>query len=256
MEGLRPTPSAAQAARPIRGTPLAAFHRQVARPIAALFMALGVPPSLQSLGLTFLGVAALAGDRWVLRAEGAGLVYLGFLLDRAEAVIWERKGRPPPWNLYLAAAIDHLQDAALYVGLAVASLRPMVDARWVWQPFAPATFLALCAAAVALFLLVRLLETLGSAMLLRQHLLATRRLPGPSALPRHGPVHPVVGRVLGRDEMVLGWCVGVALAQVQLTLVALVSAQVLLFVEAIALFRLRLRDPEVEASRVLGPEYP
>jgi hypothetical protein len=256
VEGIRPTPSAAEAARPPRRTPLYAFHRALARPVASLFMALGVPPSIQSLTLTILGVVFIASDRWVHIAQGAGLVYLGFILDRTEGIIWDKKGRPDAWGLYLAHTIDLVQDAALFVGIAIAASTPVIDAPFpAWEPLARPLFVSLSAAAVALFLLARTVATTGSTLLLRQHLLATRRLPGPMALASREP-RPFLRRHFGRDELVVVWCLGVLLGQPQATLLLLASLEALLIVESLVLFRRRMKAPEGEAGRVLGPDFP
>jgi hypothetical protein len=76
------------------------------------------------------------------------------------------------------------------------------------------------------------------------------------ALPRHAPGQPVVGAWIGRDELVLAWCVGVAIGQLEVTAMAIAAALLALVLEDTVLFRMHLRDPEVVASRVLGPDYP
>lgn len=257
VEGIRPTLSAAQA------TPASAMgfgealHRQLARPLAAFYGALGLPPTLQSLVMTLTGMASLAGGHWILWIQGVGFVYLGFLLHRADRLLWERKGRPPTWNVYLASTMHRMMDGALYVGLALTALLPLRGLPWPsWQPLPPAVFLVLCAGALALLMVTRAAEGLGTTMILRAHLLATRRVPGPMALPRFAPARPFMGRFLGRDETILFWCTGLLLGQAQLVAMILLAANVLHFVETLTLFRLRLRDPEVEASRILGPDYP
>lgn len=243
-----------------RPSPLDQVNRALARPVAALFGALGFAPgqlSIQSFTLTAAALAAMADGQWRHLLTGAGIVYLGVLLDRADLLIAERKGRPAPWTQFLGVAVDRLIEVALVVALGVLTVSGVHGGPIPrLAPLSDGWILVVCAATAGLWMARRALETHAETMLLRTHLLQMRRLPGPSAIPRHRVAQPVIARLAGRDESILLWCVGVALAQLDLTLLLLFALQVLCIVEALVLFNLRLRDPEVEASRILGPNYP
>lgn len=240
-------------------TPLTLLNRGLAQPIAFLFGILGFAPgqlSIQSFTLTAAALATMADGTWPHLLAGASLVYLGLLFDRADLLIAEKKGRPAPWTQFLGVAVDRLIEVALVVALGVLTVRGVKG-----SPIPPLAILSdgwtlvVCAATAGLWMARKALETHAETLLLRTHLLATRRLPGPSAIPRHPVAQPVLGRLAGRDESVLLWCLGVALSQLDVTLLVLASIQLVALVEGLVLFNLRLRDPEVEASRILGPDY-
>ncbi|MCA1810717.1 MAG: hypothetical protein LC623_01745 [Halobacteriales archaeon] len=241
-------------------SPLAHLNRALARPIAFLFGTLGFAPgqlSIQSFTLTVAALATMADGQWPHLLAGAGLVYLGLLFDRADLLLAERKGRPSPWTQFLGIAVDRLIEVAIVVALGVLTVRGVRGSPIPHlTPLSDGWTLVLCAAAAGLWMARRALEHHAETMLLRTHLLTMRRLPGPSAIPRHRVAQPIIARLAGRDESILLWCIGVAFAQLDLTLIVLCVLQLLCVVEAIVLFNLRLRDPEVEASRILGPDYP
>lgn len=241
-------------------SPLAQVNRALARPVALLFGALGFAPgqlSIQSFTLTAAGLATVAGGQGLHLLGGAAIVYLGLLFDRADLLLAERRGRPSAWTQFLGVAVDRIIEVALVVCLGVLTVRGVAG-----SPVPPLSLLSdgwtlvVCAATTGLWMARRALETHAETLLLRTHLLRMRRLPGPSAIPRHRVAQPLFSRLAGRDECILVWCVGVALAQLDLTLLVLGLVQAACLVEALVLFNLRLRDPEVEASRILGPDYP
>ncbi|MEA3144282.1 MAG: hypothetical protein QOG31_1606 [Thermoplasmata archaeon] len=241
-------------------SPLAAINRALARPIAFLFGVLGFAPgqlSIQSFTLTVAALATMADGQWPHLLTGAGIVYLGLLFDRADLLIAEKKGRPAPWTQFLGLAVDRLIEVAIVVALGVLTVRGVKGSPIPHlAPLSDGWILVVCAATAGLWMARRALENHAETLLLRTHLLTMRRLPGPSAIPRHRVAQPVIARLAGRDESILLWCIGVAFAQLDLTLLVLCVLQILCVLEALVLFNLRLRDPEVEASRILGPEYP
>jgi hypothetical protein len=240
-------------------SPLTRVNRALARPIAFLFTLLGFAPgqlSIQSFTLTVAALATMADGQWPHLLTGALLVYVGLLFDRADLLIAERKGRPSPWTQFLGVAVDRLIEVAIVVALGVLTVRGVKGSPVPHlTPLTDGWILVVCAATAGLWMARRALESHAETMLLRTHLLTMRRLPGPSAMPRHRVAQPVIARLAGRDESILLWCVGVAFGQLDLTLILLCVAQLVCVVEALVLFNLRLRDPEVEASRILGPEY-
>ncbi|MEA3189896.1 MAG: hypothetical protein QOD77_478 [Thermoplasmata archaeon] len=257
MEGMRPSASAAEAQPPPPHTPVERLNRILARPVAAVFMVLGFPPSVQSLWITILGVLYFADAVWSHLLQGAALVYLGLVFDRAENLITERKGRPQVWSQFFGLAIDRLVEAALLVGLAVVAARGVTDSPIpVWAPLGLPVAMAVVCGAAGLLMVLRALQLHSEILLLRLHLIQTRRLPGPALVARGKQARARWGAVFGRDEMVLLVCVGLALGQPQATAVALLAALLVATAEAMVLFRMRLREPEPEASRLLGPDYP
>jgi hypothetical protein len=249
-------PSAAQGPHP---SPLAQLNRAAATPIASLFGILGFAPgqlSIQSFTLTAAALAAMSDGQWPHLVTGAALVYLGLLFDRADLLLAERKGRPAPWTQFLGVAVDRLIEVALVVALGVLTVRGVRGSPFPrLAPLSDGWTLVVCAATAGLWMARRALESHAETLLLRTHLLTMRRLPGPSAIPRHRVPRPAIGRIAGRDESILVWCIGLASSQLDLTLLVLGSVQLAALVESLVLFNLRLRDPEVEASRILGPDY-
>jgi hypothetical protein len=241
-------------------SPLTLLNRLLARPIAFVFLLLGFAPgqlSIQSFTLTFLALATMADGQWPHLLAGSGLVYLGLLFDRADLLIAERKGRPAPWTTFLGHTVDRLIEVALVVALGVLTVRGVSGAPVPsWAPLSDGWILVVCAATAGLWMARSALESHAETLLLRLHLLSTRRLPGPSAIPRHRVAQAVIGRIGGRDETLLAWCIGVALGQLEITLILIAAVQFAALAEGLVLFNLRLRDPEVEASRILGPDYP
>jgi phosphatidylglycerophosphate synthase len=259
MEGMRPTPSAAEATQR-QPSPLTRLNAILARPLASFFLLLGIAPgqlSLQSFTVTAIGLVRMADGAWVHLATGAAIVYLGLLLDRADAIVAQRKGRPPAWGVFLGTAVDRMVEVALAATLGLLAVRGVTGLPLpVPDLLGHSWTLVLACGLAGLMMAVRALGAHSEVMLLRIHLLSTRRLPGPSAIPRSRPAQAVVERLAGRDETIALWCLGVALGQLELTILLLLALQAALLVERLVLFRLRLRDPEPEASRVLGPDYP
>lgn len=242
---LRPRPQRSQ------HSPLWHLDALLAQPIAALFAILGVAPgqlSLQSVTLTAVGLLrAASGDRLHL-VQGALIVYLGMLVDRADDLLAERTGKTvTAWARFLGLMSDRLVEVALVVALGWMALHD----RSPW-PLDTPTFLVLVAVLLASMLLARLAATYGDLLVLRMHLANARRLPGPSAIPRIEHAGPWLSRLLDRDLFVAGWVVGVIAGQAQLATLALLGAQVLVFLEGIALFWARRKDPEPHAAHVLA----
>jgi hypothetical protein len=255
-------PARRRAPRPERSL-LWEAHTALARPVARLFGLLGIAPgqlSLQSLTLTAVGVLRLAGGGWANAVQGALIVYGGFLLDRADWVLAQEKGRPAAWPAFLGLLVDRLIDAALVVALAVL-LAVGVGGRPsglppAFAPLGPDAAFVLAAATLAALLVCRLASAYADILYLRAHLLTARRLPGPSAMPRGPQGIERLNRVFDRDLLVLAWFVGILLAQVQLLLWALLAVHLLALAESVVLFWHRRKDPEPQAIRVLRPDYP
>jgi ABC-type sugar transport system permease subunit len=235
----------------------------LARPIASTFGFLGVAPgllSLQSFWLTIVGLVRMASGEWSHVVQGALIVYGGLLLDRADHLLSEAKGKPPAWGVFLGLLVDRLVDAALVVALGVLLAVGITKAPgalvdpWEFLPTTAALVLAL--GALATMLVWRLGTAYADVLYLRTHLLVIRRLPGPSIIPRKPQGVERLNRLFDRDLLVLAWFVGVCLAQVQLTIAVVLLAHLGALVESIILFWHRRKDPEPQASRILGREYP
>lgn len=241
-----------------RDSPVRRFNTALAHPIAAFFRALGFAPgqlSVQSLTVTIVGLSLMADGVWLHMVQGAGIAYLGLLLDRADDLV-ARNARPSAWTLFLGQAVDRLVEISLIVGLGIVTVRGVSGGPPQLAVLSPSWVLVLATATAGLLMVVRALDAYSDLHLLRHHLLTTRRLPGPSAIPRKPPVHAIIEPLAGRDETILLWCAGVLLGQVEITLIVMAATQALLLVERVVIFRLRLRDPEMDASRVLALESP
>jgi phosphatidylglycerophosphate synthase len=255
-------PARRRAPRPERGV-LWDVHTALARPVARLVGLLGIAPgqlSLQSLTVTVVGLLRLASGDWAHVAQGALIVYGGFLLDRADWVLAQEKGRPSAWPAFLGLLVDRIVDALMVVALAIllavgvhgqpSGLPPA------FAPLSQSGAFVLAAGTLASLLLVRLVGAYADVLYLRTHLLVIRRLPGPSAISRRPQGVERLNRIFDRDLLVLAWVVGVALAQVQLLLWAVLIVHVLALAESVVLFWHRRKDPEPQASRILGQDYP
>ncbi len=250
-----------QPAQPLRvPTPLARLNRALAQPLASLFSALGVAPgqlSLQSLTLTAVGLLRMADATWGHVALGAAIVYLGLLFDRADLILMERKGRPTPFIAFVGLAIDRLVEVALLVALGVLTVLGVAGTPWRSLEILPHVWtLVACATAVGFLLATKAIEAMGETILLRTHLLVTRRLPGPTSLASRPPARSFLAPVTGRDETILLACLAATVGQIDLGLLLIACLQALAFFEQIVLFGKRLRDPEAEASRLLGADFP
>ncbi|HUR24763.1 MAG TPA: hypothetical protein VM327_01965 [Candidatus Thermoplasmatota archaeon] len=235
----------------------------LARPLAAFFGLVGVSPgllSLQSLWLSLVGLLRMASGEWTHVAQGALIVYAGLLLDRADHLLAESKGKPQAWGVYLGLLVDRLVEAALVIALGVLLAVGIHDAPGAlpdaWEFLPNASALVMAVGAMAVMLLWRLAGAYADVLYLRTHLLVIRRLPGPSIIPRKKQGVERLNRLFDRDLLVLAWFVGVVLAQIQLTLAVIVLAHVAALGESVVLFWHRRKDPEPQASRILGREYP
>ena len=234
----------------------------LARPVAALFVALGVAPgqlSIQSLTVTLVGLLRMATGDWPHVVQGSLVVYGGLLLDRADQLVAQAKGRPPAWSVFLGALVDRLVEVGLVVALAVlllvgvhgapSGLRP-------WQFAPPAWGVVLAVGAIGAMLAARLAATYADLFALRTHLLSARRLPGPSILPRASHGVGALARLFDRDLLVLAWALGCVLVQPELALALILLAHVAGLAEVVGQVWSRRRDPEPMASRVLSADWP
>lgn len=239
--------------RPVRAPHSTLWHVNalLASPLAALFGALGVAPgqlSLQAVTLTIVGLLRAAQGDWTHQAQGALIVYAGLLVDRADDILQARHRSTSAASRYLGLLAERVIDVALVGSLAWLSTRTPAG----WQPLAPDAFLWLVGAGVATLLMARLAALYGDLMVLRIHLATTRRLPGPSAIPRHDLHQPLVSRTLDRDFFVLVWVVGVGTLQLQAAAFVILAIQAAVLVEGFVLFFLRSKDAEPHAAHVLA----
>lgn len=258
VEVSRPSLSAAQTRSPVDLGPVGHLNRMLATPIAAVAFLLGFAPgqlSLQSLTLTLVGLLRMTDGQAFHILQGGLIAYAGILLDRADQLVMEKKGRPSTWTIYLGVVVDRMVEvalcaAAVFVAFAGVGLpAPLVSL--------PAPAIAFVGAAMAGLLLAhRALKTQCDVLVLRTHLLARQRLPAPVAVPRHRVARPFLGRVIGRDEWLLAWVVCIATGQAVLFMLAATALGVLWLLEGLVMLHRHLKDPEVLASKVLGPGYP
>lgn len=233
-------------------SPLWHLNTALARPIAAFFALLGVAPgqlSLQSVTVTAVGLLRAAAGDWAHLVQGALIVYLAMLVDRADDLLAERTGKATSaWARFLGLMSDRLIEVALVAALAWLAVTTDMA---VW-PLESSTFVIVVVCVIAAMLLARLAATYGDLLVLRMHLASARRLPGPSAIPRLEQASPILSRLLDRDFLVAAWVLGVCLRQVQVTAFILLGAQVLVLLEGFVLFWSRRKDPEPHAAHVLS----
>jgi hypothetical protein len=235
----------------------------IARPLARLFATLGFSAgqlSLQSLTVTLVGLLRMASADWEHVVQGALIVYGGLLLDRADHLLAEEKGRPPAWGLFLGMTVDRLVEVGLLAGVAALLALGITDVPGPldhpWTPLSIPWALVLAGLTMAAMLVWRLAGAYADVLYLRTHLLVVRRLPGPAIIHRSPQGVERLNRLFDRDLLVLAWLVGVVLVQLQLVLVVILSAHVAALIETLVLFWTRRRDPEPQASRILSTRYP
>lgn len=229
----------------------------LARPVAVLFGSLGFAPgqlSLQSLTLSILGVLRMADGRVGHIWQGAAIIYVGLLLDRADDLIAARRGRIGTWPIFLDVMANRIVEALLIVTLGVLAVRAE-SAVPSWEPMSNPWFLVVLGATLAAMLLWHLAMTYGDLLALRTHLLVARRIPGPSNLAVDPPVLAYVTLVFDRDLFVLLWAAGAVLEQYQLTAVLLCAFYTAALVEAIVVVWRRRLEPETHAGRILATDY-
>ncbi len=233
-------------------SPLWHINTALARPIAALFALLGVAPgqlSLQSVTLTAVGLLRAASGDWSHLVQGAFIVYVAMLVDRADDLLAAKGDRPvTAWSRFLGLMADRAIEVALVAALAWLAVTTPAGS---W-PLDPTTFVIVVVCVIAAMLMARLAATYGDLLVLRMHLASARRLPGPSAIPRLEQASPILSRLLDRDFFVAVWVGGVMLHQVQLAAFVLLGAQTLVFLEGFVLFWSRRKDPEPHAAHVLA----
>lgn len=197
----------------------------LARPIAKLFGLLGFAPgqlSIQSLTLTLVGLLRMATGDWDHVVQGTLIVYGALLLDRADHLLADEKGRPPAWGIFLGLLADRLVEVGLVVGIAVLLVVGLTGVpSWIdhaWTPLPPGWALVLAVGTAAVMVLWRVAGAYADLLYLRTHLLVIRRLPGPSVLPRKPQGVDRLNRLFDRDLLVLTWLIGLVLGQLQLLL--------------------------------------
>ena len=114
----------------------------------------------------------------------------------------------------------------------------------------------LAVAVIGLQLAHRAVETVGDLLVLRAHLLTRQRLPAPVRVVRAPGARPVLGRLLGRDEWMLAWAIGLIAGEPALVLVVGAALGFVLLLEDLVLVHIRLRNTEARSILLLGPEYP
>ncbi len=242
--------------------PISTFNSACARPLSWLLAGLGFTPnlvSLLSLAVSVLGLVLVADGSWARMTQGALLVHLGLLLDHADGQVARRKGLGTTWGMYLDMVIDRIVEIGLVLGLAFAAVRGVTGVpAWlppVWAPLGLPGFLVLAVATVGAMMAWRFLTAYNDLLYLRTHLLSTKRVPGPTVIPKRLVRRPLVPWVFNRDWVFLMWLVGVLLAQIQALLFLLLGLHLLVSLEKVVVFAVRHKDPEGDATRVLGRDY-
>lgn len=242
--------------------PVGTFNSWTARPLSASLAALRLTPnhvSLLSLLVSLAGFALVATGAWRAMAGGALLVHLGLVLDHADGQVARRRGLGSTWGMYVDMVIDRIVEVGLIVAVAAAAAAGAAAAPGPlpapWTPMSVPVFLVVCSAALGTMMTWRFLSAYNDVLYLRSHLVQTQRLPAADAAPRSLARRPLIPLVFNRDWVLLFWVVGVAAGQIQATVLLLWLLHALVTVEKIVVFRVRHREPEGDARRILGKDY-
>jgi hypothetical protein len=161
--------------------------------------------------------------------------------------------------MYLDMAIDRVVEVGIVVATAIAALHG-VSGRpdWLpvaWEPLETGWFLVACGATIGVMMLWRFLTAYNDLLYLRTHILQTGRAPGPTVVAKGLVRRPLVPWVFNRDWILLIWVVGVVAGQLQATVLLLALLHVLVSIEKMVVFAVRHKDPEGDASRIMGKDY-
>src|SRR5688572_4507743 len=116
-------------------------------------------------------------------------------------------------------------------------------------------FLILCMATVGVMMLWRFLNAYNDLLYLRGHILRTARAPGPTVVAKSLLRRPVIPWIFNRDWALLLWAIGVLLGQLEGTVLLLLALHLLSAIEKMLVFYVRHKDPEADASRIMGKDY-
>lgn len=236
--------------------PLSTFNSWCARPLSRALAPVMTPNqvSLLSLAVSVAGLVLVAQGPWRTAVVGALAVHLGLLLDHADGQVARRRGMGSTWGMYLDMVIDRIVEIGIVLALLGAT---WAAPDWItsWSPLSAGRVAWIAVATVGAMMLWRFLNAYNDVLYLRSHLLSAGRLPDPEARPKGVAKRPLVPWVFNRDWVLMIWLVGVALTQLQATLLLLFGLHVLSCLEKIIVFRVRHKHPEGDATRVLGKDY-
>lgn len=234
---------------------LAAAYSRMAKPVSFVLWKAGFHQdvvSLLSLGVSLAGLWLAATMTWRGLAAGVLLVQLGLLLDHADGQVARRRGAGSAWGAYLDAFIDRIVESGLVLAALAAAWAPVTDApSWLPMPWAPLAGLELAlAASVALagVLMWRVLCGSSDVIYLRTHILKSGVIP-------ESKYRTKPGLVPTRDWVILAWSALMLAAQPQAALLVIGALHWLATLAKAVLFRKRIKDPEGDAARILGPDY-
>jgi phosphatidylglycerophosphate synthase len=240
-----------------RGYGLAHAYSRAARPLSWALWRLGLHPDAVSLLSLLCSAAGLVlasgwGLTWIAVGAGILLVQLGLLLDHADGQVARRRGGGTVWGMYLDAFFDRLIEVGIVAAALGLAWSPVEGPGWLVPPWAPLSGLPLALLAIATLgavLLWRVLCASTDLLYLRTHILKRESIPAPRAADGGVRLVPT------RDWVILAWSFGSLAMQPQATLVALGVLHLLACLAKALLFKRRIRDPEPDAARILGPDY-
>lgn len=244
-----------------RRYPLTIVNTTLARPLSYTLAAVGMTPNqvtVLSLVTSLAGVTLVATGRFPALVLGAGLVYLGALLDHADGQVARRTGRTSLWGMYLDSVVDRIVDGTLFLSILVAALRgggALQRHGWTLVPLADETLAIMAAVALAGVAFGKFVSIYNTALYLREHVLAGGgRL---EATPRAWTSTKARRWLPGynRDVFLAMWCVGVISFQVPLMLVAVGGMGMLKGLVGTMAFRRGHRDIAKGARSAFDPDF-
>jgi hypothetical protein len=243
-----------------RRFPLTVLNAWLAKPFSRAAVTLRLSPdqvTVVSLVVSLAGVVLVATGDYGRAALGAGLVFLGLLLDHADGQVARRTGRSSVWGMYLDSVFDRVVEAGLLLAVLVAGLRG--DAGWDrfgWAllPLGGPALATLAALTLAAVFLAKYVTTYGTLLYLRQHILAGGgRLDFARGPPPAGWRQWIPG--YNRDVFLVAWCLGIALGQVPVVLLALTGMGLLQAAVGMRNFRRGHPQSSQKARAAFDPDF-
>lgn len=244
-----------------RRFPLTLLNATLARPLSLVFVALRVSPNqvtVLSLLTSLAGTALVATGDHARATLGAGLVFLGLVLDHADGQVARRTGRSSLWGMYLDAVFDRIVEVCLFLAVLAAALRGEVTwdrEGWTLVPLSDAGLAALAGTALAAVFLGKYVATYGTLLYLREHVLAGG---GKLDFAKSASTPPTWSKRLpgyNRDVFLVAWCVGIVVSQVPVVLLGLVGIGLLSTAVGMRNFHRRRRDIAAAARSAFDPDF-
>lgn len=244
-----------------RRFPLTLLNSALARPFSFVFVALRITPNqvtVLSLLTSLAGTVLVATGEYGRACLGAGLVFLGLVLDHADGQVARRTGATSLWGMYLDAVFDRIVEVALFLAIVVAGMRGTVEwdrAGWTALALPDGALAAVAALTLGCVFLGKYVATYGTLLYLREHILAGGgkiEFTPPSSNP------PVWSRRLpgyNRDVFLVVWCLAIVASQVPVMLLGLAAIGLLGLVFGVRNFHSRHKQFSTAARAAFDPDF-